>query len=83
LINDDDLLAAVNSGRIAHATLDVFRVEPLPVDHPFWAHPSITVVPHKASETRPDTASQVIARNIRRCENGEPLLFLVDRSAGY
>ena len=83
LINDDDLLAAVNSGQIAHATLDVFRVEPLPVDHPFWAHPSITVVPHKASETRPDTASQVIARNIRRCENGEPLLFLVDRSAGY
>lgn len=83
LIDDDALLAALDRGQIAHATLDVFRVEPLPPEHPFWAHPGITVTPHIASETRADTSSQVIAENIRRCEAGEPLKFLVDRKAGY
>ncbi|MBV1902034.1 MAG: glyoxylate/hydroxypyruvate reductase A, partial [Marinosulfonomonas sp.] len=61
LIDDDALLGALNCGQISHATLDVFRQEPLPADHPFWAHPSVTVTPHVASETRPETASQVIA----------------------
>ena len=83
LIDDDALLDALNSGQIAHATLDVFRVEPLPASHPFWAHPGVTVTPHIASETRAKTASQVIAENIRRGEVGEPFLHLVDRSAGY
>lgn len=83
LIHDDDLLAALDHGQIAHATLDVFRVEPLPADHPFWAHPKVTVVPHKASETRPASASRVIADNIVRCERGEALLHLVDRTSGY
>ncbi len=83
LVDDAALLQALDSGQIAHATLDVFRTEPLPPDHPFWAHPEITVTPHIASETRAETASEVIAENIRRSEAGEPLLFLVDRSAGY
>ncbi|ABD56567.1 2-hydroxyacid dehydrogenase [Jannaschia sp. CCS1] len=83
LINDGALLAALDSGQIAHATLDVFRQEPLPVDHPYWAHPNVTVTPHIASETRPDTASEVIAENIRRGEAGEPFLHLVDRALGY
>lgn len=83
LIDDDALLAALDSGQIAHATLDVFRVEPLPADHPFWAHPRITVTPHIASETRPDSAAEVVAENIRRAQSGEPLIHLVDRSAGY
>ncbi|SMX31455.1 2-hydroxyacid dehydrogenase [Actibacterium lipolyticum] len=83
LIDDDALLAALNAGHIAHATLDVFRQEPLPGEHPFWAHPNVTVTPHIASETRPATASQVIAENIRRGEAGEPFLFLVDRAKGY
>ncbi|KPA21455.1 Glyoxylate/hydroxypyruvate reductase A [Shimia sp. SK013] len=83
LIDDDALLDSLNSEHIAHATLDVFRVEPLPVDHPFWAHPQVTVTPHIASETRARTASQVIADNIHRGETGAPLLHLVDRSAGY
>jgi len=83
LIDDDALLSALETGQISHATLDVFRVEPLPADHPYWAHPSVTVTPHIASETRPDTASQVIAENIRRNEAGEPLLHVVDRSEGY
>lgn len=83
LIVDEDLIGALDSGQIGHATLDVFREEPLPRDHPFWAHPGVTVSPHVASETRADTASEVIAENVRRGEAGEPYLHLVDRGAGY
>ena len=56
LIDDDALIAALDRGHVAHATLDVFREEPLPPEHPFWAHPRVTVTPHIASETRADTA---------------------------
>ena len=83
LIEDAALLAALDSGQISHATLDVFDVEPLPTDHPFWAHEQITVTPHIASQTRPDTASQLIAENIKRSECGEALMHVVDRKAGY
>lgn len=83
LIDDAALLAALDSGQIGHATLDVFRVEPLPADHAYWAHPSVTVTPHIASETRASSASRVIAENVRRGEAGEPFLHLVDRSLGY
>lgn len=83
LIDDDALLAALETGRVAHATLDTFRIEPLPPDHPFWTHPRITVTPHIASETRPRPAARVIAENIRRGETGAPFLHLVDRAAGY
>ncbi|MYM56993.1 2-hydroxyacid dehydrogenase [Thalassovita mangrovi] len=83
LIDDEALLNALGTGQIGHATLDVFRVEPLPADHRYWGHPSVTVTPHIASETRPDTASEVIAENIRRGEAGEPFLHLVDRDLGY
>ena len=83
LIDDNALIAALEAGNLSHATLDTFRVEPLPKDHPFWAHPRVTVTPHIASETRPASASRVIAENIRRCEAGEPLLHVVDRAAGY
>ncbi|MBO9445547.1 glyoxylate/hydroxypyruvate reductase A [Ruegeria sp. R14_0] len=83
LIDDDALLAALDVGQIGHATLDVFRVEPLPAEHPYWAHPKVTVTPHIASETRPVTAAQVICQNIIRGEEGKPFLHLVDRSLGY
>lgn len=83
LIDDDALLAALDSGRIAHATLDVFRIEPLPQAHPFWAHPQVTVTPHIAAETRASTASQVIVENIKRGEQGAPFINLVDRALGY
>lgn len=83
LIDDDALLAALDAGRIGHATLDVFRVEPLPQDHPFWTHPKVTVTPHIAADTRAVTASRVLAENIRRGEAGEPFLHLVDRARGY
>ncbi|MFV0512995.1 MAG: 2-hydroxyacid dehydrogenase [Jhaorihella sp.] len=83
LIDDAALLGALDSGRIGHATLDVFRTEPLPPDHPYWSHPAVTVTPHIASETRPGTSSEVLAENIRRGEAGEPFLHLVDRNQGY
>lgn len=83
LIKDADLLAALDSGHLSHATLDAFRVEPLPKDDPYWAHPKVTVTPHIASETRADTASEAIVANIRRSVSGEPLMHVVDRVKGY
>jgi glyoxylate/hydroxypyruvate reductase A len=83
LIDDAALLAALDAGRIGHATLDVFRAEPLPPGHPFWAHPRVTVTPHIAAETRPATAAGVVAENIRRALDGEALLYEVDRARGY
>ncbi len=83
LIDDDALLEALETGHIAHATLDVFAKEPLPEDHPYWRNSNVTVTPHIASETRPYTAAKVIAENIARGESGKPFLFEVDRTAGY
>ena len=83
LIDDKALLAALDTGQVGHATLDTFRIEPLPQDHPYWRHPRVTITPHIASETRADTASEVIAENVRRGEAGEPFLHLVDRDLGY
>jgi glyoxylate/hydroxypyruvate reductase A len=83
LIDDEALIAALDSGQLAHATLDVFRTEPLPANHPYWGHPKVTVTPHIASTTRPETASDVIAENIGRGEAGKPFLNVVDRSLGY
>lgn len=83
LIDDAALLEALETGQVSHATLDVFRIEPLPDDHPFRGHPGITVTPHVAAETRPGTAARVIAENIRRGEAGEPFLYRVDRAFGY
>ena len=83
LIDDEALLAALDTDQIGHATLDVFRTEPLPASHPYWAHPRVTVTPHIASETRPASASRVIAENIRRGEAGRPFLHLVNRDLGY
>ncbi|WP_128255758.1 2-hydroxyacid dehydrogenase [Falsirhodobacter deserti] len=83
LIDDEALLAALDAGKIAHATLDVFWKEPLPHDHPYWTHPGVTVSPHIASVSRPSSASEIVAENIRRSESGEPLLFRVDRARGY
>jgi glyoxylate/hydroxypyruvate reductase A len=69
---DADLIAALDSGHIAAATLDVFQTEPLPSDHPFWAHPKITVTPHIASTTNPRSAVPQIVDNIRRVRAGTP-----------
>ena len=83
VVNDQALIDALDEGHLAHATLDVFRIEPLPPEHPFWSHPGITVTPHVAAETRADTAAEIIALNIRRDQDGDPLLYRVDRAQGY
>jgi glyoxylate/hydroxypyruvate reductase A len=83
LIEDAALLRALDSGQIAHATLDVFRSEPLPQDHAFWAHPNVTITPHIAAETRADGAARAIAQNIAHSLAGAPLLHRVDRARGY
>lgn len=83
LIDDDALIAALDAGHLGHAVLDVFRTEPLPPRHPFWSHPGITVTPHIAAETRPQTAAPVVADNLRRAMTGQPLRHLVDRARGY
>ncbi len=83
LINDEALLRALDSGQITHATLDVFRTEPLHKSHPYWSHQKVTVTPHIAAATRAEYAAPVIVENIRRGENGEPFLNLVNRERGY
>ena len=83
LIDDAALIAALDAGQLSHATLDVFRSEPLPKEHPFWRHPKVTVSPHIAAPTRPEIAARQVVENIRRAEAGEALLNLVDRAAGY
>lgn len=83
LIDEAALLAALDSGQVAHATLDVFREEPLPQAHPFWTHARITVTPHIAAATRAVSAASVVVENIARVESGRPLLYEVDRARGY
>lgn len=80
---DEDLLALLDSGHIAGATLDVFRTEPLPAEHPFWRHPQIRVTPHIAGRTMLQDTVQQIAANIVALQKGQPITGLVDRARGY
>lgn len=80
---EEDLLAALESGHLAGATLDVFRQEPLPHTHPFWHHPKVTVIPHAAALTQPKTAARTVTENIARDRAGQPLLNVVDLATGY
>lgn len=78
-----DLLAALEQGQLAAATLDVFAREPLPQDHPFWRHPRVTITPHIAAITLPQQAMDQIAANIRALEAGHAPAGVVDRQRGY
>ncbi|GJK50929.1 glyoxylate/hydroxypyruvate reductase A [Serratia marcescens] len=78
-----DLLAALEQGQLAAATLDVFVREPLPQDHPFWRHPRVTITPHIAAITLPQQAMDQIAANIRALEAGHAPAGVVDRQRGY
>ena len=78
-----DILAALDSGQLAGAALDVFQREPLPADHPFWSHPKVTISPHIASVTQPRSAAREVVANIRRVEAGGVPLNMVDVQAGY
>jgi glyoxylate/hydroxypyruvate reductase A len=80
---DEALLAALESGQISGAALDVFNVEPLPQDHPYWTHPKVQVTPHIAGATNPRTASPGVIDNIKRMRAGQPLIHTVDPKTGY
>ncbi|QIG48843.1 glyoxylate/hydroxypyruvate reductase A [Nordella sp. HKS 07] len=80
---ESDILAALDSGALHAATLDVFETEPLPEASPFWSHPKVTVTPHMAADSDPDTISAYVLRQIRRHQAGEPVENIVDRSRGY
>ena len=80
---DEDLLALLDSGHLAGATLDVFRTEPLPAGHPFWTHPKITITPHTSARTLRDETVAQIAGKILAHERGEPIAGGVDPVRGY
>jgi glyoxylate/hydroxypyruvate reductase A len=80
---DADLLAALDSGQLGHAVLDVFHAEPLPAGHPWWSHPRVTLLPHAAAQTDPRTAAAVAAANLVALAEGRPLAHLVARARGY
>ena len=85
LIKDDDLIAAVTAKRIAGAILDVFRQEPLPVEHPFWTTSGIVVLPHIGGghPERDKAVARLFVDNLARFLDGGPLKEVVDRTAGY
>ena len=78
-----DLIAALDSGQLGHAVLDVFETEPLPAAHRFWRHPRVTVLPHVAALSDPRSAAKLVAANLEALRDGAPLAHLVDRERGY
>ena len=80
---DQDLIALLDSGHLAGATLDVFRTEPLPTEHPFWQHPKITVTPHTSARTLREESIAQIAHKILALQRGEPIAGVVDPQRGY
>jgi glyoxylate/hydroxypyruvate reductase A len=83
IVVEDDLIAALDSGRLGGATLDAFSEEPLPGDSVFWRHPKVRVTPHIAALSAPDTAAQVLAEQVRRARGGQRLDEQVDVDSGY
>lgn len=83
IVDDEALLAALNTGQLQAACLDVFRQEPLPAQHPFWQHPAIMITPHVSAVTNVSTVVAQIADNYRRSQRGEVMLNLVDVNKGY
>ncbi len=80
---DDDLIALIDGGHLAGATLDVFRTEPLPAAHPFWHHPQITVTPHTSARTlREESIAQIVGK-IQALQRGEAINGVVDPQRGY
>lgn len=82
-LDNQALLDALKSQHLAGAILDVCDPEPLPEGHPFWGHPRILLTPHIASLTRSETAARAVIENIRRHQQGQPVLNAIDRTKGY
>jgi len=82
-LNHADLLAALDSGRLGAAVIDVTDPEPLPPSHLFWRHPAIWLTPHIASQTQNESAVAALLENLRRYQRGEPMIGLIDRARGY
>ena len=80
---DGDLIALLDSGHLAGATLDVFRTEPLPAGHPFWRHPRITLTPHTSARTLRDESIAQMVGKIGALERGETIAGIVDPVRGY
>ena len=80
---DEDLLAAIDSGHVAGATLDVFRTEPLPAGHAFWNHPRITITPHTSARTLREESIAQIARKMAALQRGEAVAGVVNPARGY
>jgi glyoxylate/hydroxypyruvate reductase A len=78
-----DLMAALDTGQLRGAAIDVTPVEPLPADDPLWRHPGVRLTPHVASYAQPATAAETVVENLLRLRRGEPLLAVVDRNRGY
>jgi glyoxylate/hydroxypyruvate reductase A len=83
LQKEADILRALEDGTLKEASLDVFEVEPLPENSPLWNHPRVFITPHAAASSDPRHLGPLILEQIARFERGEPLLHLVDISAGY
>jgi glyoxylate/hydroxypyruvate reductase A len=83
LQNEADILACLEDGTLGAASLDVFTLEPLPADSPFWSHPKVVLTPHNAADTDPDEISNYVVRQIARFEAGDALDNVVDRRRGY
>lgn len=83
LLAEEDLLAMLDGGHIAGATLDVFHDEPLPATHPYWRHPKIFITPHASAITLVEDAVAQVADKIRCLERGESVTGIVDRVRGY
>ena len=83
LLVTKDLLLALDSEHLDHAVLDVFDEEPLPVDNSLWTHEKITVLPHIAAITNPETAAKIVAKNIKNHRDNNGLLEFVDLNKGY
>lgn len=82
-LDSEALIAALDSGHLSSAILDVTNPEPLPKGHPLWSHPKVIITPHAASVTNPESAALTVIENIRRYETGEDPVGLVDRAKGY
>ena len=80
---ETDLVAALDSGHLAGAALDVFREEPLPESSPLWTHPKATLTPHVAAITDPRSALAQVVENIKRIRRGEAPVNVVDTRRGY